>query len=618
MLVALGGLGACQDATTRDEHLADAIGPEPDPPQSQPQQVPMDERPVTLAETPPLPVMGGTLHLTSDGAWLVATDPDRDQIHVVDLADRIESHVIATEAGAQPWRIAEDSTGTLHVVQRGTGSVVSFRPESEQLGVQTQVCAQPRGIAIDDVDDVWVACAGGELVTLRDGVPQQRQDIPVDARDLWFDGTRPTPWVSTFRDATVYDPDGASFGLPPLARNSFIQAEPEQLRSSVAWRTRALGDGGFVMVHQLASDRTLDASQPDDDGGHGHAEDGGTSGGPFGGGGDGYGDGEDPCGAIVTGAVTMGDANGDLRTTGPILGVFGAIDVAFDPTKTRVAIASASTFAEAEYQIALIPLSEIGDPDPDRCWDTQTPILVDRQPTALAFDDLGFLYVQVREPAAIYRVDVVYDELEEIPLSGPSRADTGHTLFHELGRALVACASCHPEGADDGHIWAFDPIGLRHTPALDVGLAGTEPFHWQGDLPTFGTLVDEVMVSRMGALGQSAERSAALERYVFALDAGPTRSHDAEIVARGAEAYGAFGCGSCHSAGVHVTTDLGFGVALQSPPLSGVGLHPPYMHDGRAATLRDAVVDMIDRTAPAGATVGETTVDDLVAYLETI
>jgi mono/diheme cytochrome c family protein len=204
-----------------------------------------------------------------------------------------------------------------------------------------------------------------------------------------------------------------------------------------------------------------------------------------------------------------------------------------------------------------------------------------------------------------------------IPLSGDTRFDTGHELFHRDTGSGISCASCHPEGGDDGRRWNFIDLGARHTPALDVGLAGTEPFHWQGDLPDFTALVDEVFVARMGASAQSPARAEALGSWVFAQRSGPARVGDPDAVARGEASFTALGCDACHSTGAAPPTDFGFGFALQSPPLSGVGLHPPYMHDGRSATLADAVRDMVARTRPQQhPTAAE--VADLVAYLQTL
>ena len=70
---------------------------------------------------------------------------------------------------------------------------------------------------------------------------------------------------------------------------------------------------------------------------------------------------------------------------------------------------------------------------------------------------------------------------KRVDLGGDSVYDTGHELFHRDAGAGIACASCHAEGGDDGHVWQFSDIGPRRTQSVNVGLEGTAPFHWSGD-----------------------------------------------------------------------------------------------------------------------------------------
>src|SRR5688572_2448281 len=55
----------------------------------------IDERPVERAAEPPPPITGGTLLVTKDGAFAIASDPDRDLVHVVDLEQNAETATIA-------------------------------------------------------------------------------------------------------------------------------------------------------------------------------------------------------------------------------------------------------------------------------------------------------------------------------------------------------------------------------------------------------------------------------------------------------------------------------------------------------------------------------------------
>ena len=87
-----------------------------------------------------------------------------------------------------------------------------------------------------------------------------------------------------------------------------------------------------------------------------------------------------------------------------------------------------------------------------------------------------------------------------VPLVAPRAFNMGIAVFHLATRGnSLACASCHPEATEDGRVWNFLPIGARRTQALRGGIIGRAPYHWDGDLPTFESLMTEVFSRRMGA-----------------------------------------------------------------------------------------------------------------------
>src|SRR5262249_26625612 len=99
---------------------------------------------------------------------------------------------------------------------------------------------------------------------------------------------------------------------------------------------------------------------------------------------------------------------------------------------------------------------------------------------AVAFALHNTLLVQTREPAALQLP--VAASVFTIRLSPDSRLDTGHGIFHANSGAGLACASCHPEGGDDGRVWRFrlkDGTAVpRRTQNLRGGILATAPFHW--------------------------------------------------------------------------------------------------------------------------------------------
>jgi hypothetical protein len=244
------------------------------------------------------------------------------------------------------------------------------------------------------------------------------------------------------------------------------------------------------------------------------------------------------------------------------------------------------------------------------------------QVTAVAYDRDDDIVAQTREPAALW----ISNDPEPIVLSTVSREDTGLALFHGNAGAGIACASCHPEGGDDGHTWQFDGEGLRRTPMLRGGILGTEPFHWQGDMPDFSHIVTTVFGHRMAGGTLQPDQSAAMQRWVDSIPAAHTSpSPDTASIARGQALFAdpSVGCTNCH-VGPHLTNnatvDVGTGGSFQVPNLHGVAWRAPYFHDGCAPTLRDRFTSSCGGGDRHGHTsqLSSSQIGDLVAYLETL
>jgi mono/diheme cytochrome c family protein len=248
--------------------------------------------------------------------------------------------------------------------------------------------------------------------------------------------------------------------------------------------------------------------------------------------------------------------------------------------------------------------------------------------TAVAFTSNGLLLIQLRDPAQLLiQRQLPFGNTDTIELNGESRADTGHDLFHRDAGGGIACASCHPEGGEDGHTWRFTGFGDRRTQALHVGLRDTAPFHWAGDLPNVGELMSQVFVGRMGGVRESGPRVSALSEWLFALRApAPIRDAADESAQRGQALFHSseVGCTNCHS-GPKLTDNRSVAVdsvattKLQVPSLIAVGYRAPFMHDGCAATLAgrfDAKCggDQHGNTAA----LSDAQRGDLVAYLESL
>lgn len=587
---------------------------------------PDDTRPVVRAGTPPPPITGGTLLVTDDGAYALASDPDRDLVHIVDLATSKETATLSLDSGARPFRLAQDAAGLVHITLRGSGQVIAVDPVSGALITTTTICPNPRGIAfVEATNTMAVACAGGELVRVDadTGEITRRDRVAPDLRDVLLDDD--TLLVTRFRSAEVLAVDSMGVSTARGAPLS-LAAQGRPHAPSTAWRTFPMPYGGWMMLHQLANTAPLDASRPEESG-HDDADTGfeGDAGTDFGG--DGYGGGEfgPPCGGAVHPALSAMRPDGSIIHGMAVQNVALAVDAAMSPDGQKIVVAVPSQHNaldgfELESEVGLIEF-DLRDFDGSSDVECDVPNALDAFDdfVAVAFEPNGSLIAQTRASPSLYRI-TDGEVVEVIDLAGDEVVDTGHDLFHKDTGAGLACASCHPEGGDDGRVWSFTGIGPRRTQPLNVGLRGTEPFHWDGDMADMAMLVHEVRGRRMGGQGQPTDRVDALQAWVFEMpQPNPMRKLSDAAATKGATLFLEYGCQECHS-GPNLTSnaysDLGGG-PIQIPTLHGVSRRAPFMHDGSAPTLAAATRDMLALT-PSGAQAPADDVDAMVAYLEAL
>ncbi len=547
----------------------------------------VDNRAPVVADVPPPAISGGTMLVLSDSSVVVA-DPDRDRVHIVSISPATYEGDVLFEEGAEPGRSVEGTDRRVHVVLRGTGDIASIDTYNGELLDRRHVCTDPRGIAFDQTSArLFVACVDGTLVAMPEDAnlgEVERQFIESDLRDIVIEDD--TLLISRLRAAEILELSMEGLGV--TGRRS-----PEGISSkqpTVAWRMLTLPSGGVAMLHQYSSTEEVRISRPEDDEGT-----------PYGG--------HDCEPAIVSPAVTTW-ASANFQSTTTMAGPTPAVDVALGPNgEVAIAVAGAPD-GETDVHFGT---------DEDHCFFEDSGLSTPGQPVSVAYLPDGRLLVQSREPSELYVYSPELQHELTIELSSKDRFDTGHDLFHRVTEANIACASCHPEGTDDGHVWLFESIGSRRTQSPEVGLEGTAPFHWDGDFDDFQTLSNEVYTHRMGGLGQSDARAAAFESWLFAAERAPAGTQvDEALRAEGEALFVDLGCATCHS-GSRMTNNQTVeirGKALQVPSLRRVALRPPYMHDGRSLDLHAAVVDMLDSTAPDVA-VSADDIDAIVTYLRT-
>jgi mono/diheme cytochrome c family protein len=321
----------------------------------------------------------------------------------------------------------------------------------------------------------------------------------------------------------------------------------------------------------------------------------------------------------------MFDTTGVSTGVFPVNGAVVPVDLAFSPDGTIAAIVSAGSPSTQLPQLLLVDPSQAAlDPA------TPCPASVGVGPVGQAFQTVAVAFLgprrlvaQSREPAQLVFIDLdASASLAFVSLSSISREDSGLRVFHSNAGQNIACASCHPEGRDDGRVWNFNGLGQRRTPSLRGTIKDTAPYHWGGEMNDLPTLIRQVFMGRMGGPPLDEALQATLISWVEglpALSAPPPA--DSAAVARGKALFQGDGlCSTCHS-GAHFTNnqtvDVGTGGAFQVPPLIGVRWRARYLHDGCALTLHDRF--STDCGTHHGKTdLADAEVSDLIAYLETL
>jgi len=273
-------------------------------------------------------------------------------------------------------------------------------------------------------------------------------------------------------------------------------------------------------------------------------------------------------------------------------------------------------------------------------------------------------------PRPLVRVPYVdVEPLEPVVLRGKQLFNDSFDI--RLARdSYIACAHCHLDGEADHRTWDFTDRGegLRNTISL-LGRAGMGhgPVHWSANFDEIQDFEHDLR-GPFGGLGLMADADFeadgrdhplgapkagvsddldALAAYVASLDAtprSPFRTSDGDLTTAAQRGRTVFeredvGCAGCHAGpnytdsafvdGEPVLHDvgtlldtsgerLGEGplVGLDTPTLLGLHNNAPYLHDGRAATVRDVLTTWNpDDAHGVTSTLTDDELDDLVTYL---
>lgn len=520
----------------------------------------------------PTSVGAASVLRTAAGDAAVVTDPYRDRIYVTTPGLGDEVAVIDLAAGDEPGALVEDAAGRVHVALRRGGALVTLAADLRSVAERRPVCPAPRGVAHDPASDqILVACSGGDLVRFpAEGRAEvDRVFVDGDLRDVIV--TESATYVTRFRSAELITLDDAGAIVErraPLSATVNARPAPTSILPNVAWKTLALPGGDLVMLHQRSVSSPIDVD-PRTGGGYS-----GESIAPG-------------CAtSVVQTSLTRFPPTGiaELRP-GPVLqGVALAVDMAL-LEDDRLVIATGGSGAETTH---VFPLSAATSSSPTDCLD---PLARVPGGEAVAADGAEVLIYQ-REPGMLSRWDASpFQNMPRMWLDQErSIVDLGHLKFHEVTGVGIACASCHPEGSEDGHTWEFQGTDPRRTQSLLGGILSTVPFHWSGDQADLRAIMTATFEERMRGGPVSDGELRLLGDWMDAQPSIPAPETDPSRIEAGHEAFVAAGCADCHSGDQGTNNESveleGFG-AIQVPMLVGVSHRSPWLHDGCAQSLEE-------------------------------
>jgi mono/diheme cytochrome c family protein len=226
--------------------------------------------------------------------------------------------------------------------------------------------------------------------------------------------------------------------------------------------------------------------------------------------------------------------------------------------------------------------------------------------------------------AASARVEIAAEVLPDLIARGRRMFFATNDQRMAAVGAHVSCGTCHFDGRNDGLTWNFTRGG-RQTPSLAGKVSLTAPVRWEGDKETVA--IDAMSTSQglMGGNGLTEADAQAIEAFIDTnpeVDV-PLRGVDDESIRRGKAIFERedVGCASCHNGGRFADNKVQpmFGLPqAKTRSLVGIAASEPYLHDGRAATLRDVVLLARDGSMGNTGALSDAEIDDLVRYLKSL
>lgn len=212
----------------------------------------------------------------------------------------------------------------------------------------------------------------------------------------------------------------------------------------------------------------------------------------------------------------------------------------------------------------------------------------------------------------------------------------GEIYFHDASLCYqnwLSCTTCHPDARTDGMNWDLLNDGMGNPKNVKSMLLA----HETPRAMSLGVRADAETAVRAGIyhiqfMSRPEEDALAIDAYLKSLkpEKSPylVKGRLSKAAREGEEIFQRQGCIACHPAPLYTdlqmynlgtTTGVDEGKALDTPTLVELWRTAPYLHDGRAATLHDALINH-NKGDKRGITsrLSSDEVDSLVEYLKSL
>jgi hypothetical protein len=567
---------------------------------------------------------------------LAVVNPDQGSISLLDPDSLATQGTV--DVGGEPHALLELPDGNLLVANYRAGEVVLVDPRTRAVIAKRQICAGPYGLAASpDGSSVAVSCEwDGTVQEVDPNTLAPRVVVRGLRRPRALAVLGPSVIVADYVGGIVHVVGASGADAPTSLVPTAAPYRPALTSMSANLTSAVVPAFGAVQVAHVLENNTGDTSEP-------VAADYGTV------------NSTNP--KINPAVTTLGGAASTLgvpASSAPVL--YAAYDGGSRVYSGPVALAAfgAHYLLVAHVSTANVAVIDLTATSPDaRAVATfevgfgPAGIAVDAGRNAAFVDnalDGSVSRVDLGKPfasgAPSYAADATL--VRPLPAGLSPAALSGRQLFfdatnpHVTPSGVVACASCHPSGSDDGLVWfEHTPnISLRHrrTPHLANAKSPTAPFHWDGQFSTMSALVESTMVNLMGGDGLLVDTTTVQDYIDEVVQAPVLPPPDAAAVARGGAIFDspAVGCSACHSGSsltddkMHVVLDpmsldpADMIASSNTPGLHGIFLAAPYFHDGRATSLLDLLTR--EDAAAMGHHMDLTAAQrgDLIAFVESL